>query len=66
MTISELVNTFGGTVETANMIGILPSAVSNWKKRGHIPGNWHLRLIHEGKKRGIYIDSDVFVQETAA
>ena len=60
MTVQELVDIFGGTNALAGILGVGPSAVSNWKTSNHIPAQWHWRLSAEAKRRGLQIDESIF------
>lgn len=46
--ISKIIEEFGGVSETAKRLGISPSAVSQWKRKG-IPKGWRMALEHMRK-----------------
>lgn len=55
-TVADIIDPLGGTNSVADKLGINPSVVSSWKKRGHIPSrNWDgvLALARQGRVRGI-------------
>ena len=58
MTISEIIDAFGGTTAVARLFGVTPPAVSNWRAAGRIPPRLHLRVIREAERRQIKIDPD--------
>jgi len=60
MTVNELIDEFGGTTATARLFGVLPSAVSNWRKFGSFPGRLHFRILREAEQRGIKITDQIF------
>ena len=50
---STIINALGGTCEVARILGVLPSAVSNWKLRGSIPAKYARTLIKAADKKGL-------------
>jgi len=54
---SELIKAFGGSGSLARLLGVRQAVVTNWLRRG-IPGRWHLRLMREAMRRGIYHVTD--------
>ena len=60
MTVNDVVEQFGGTAKMAEIFGVLPSAVSNWKAANRIPPRLHYRLSRLVQERGIVIDESIF------
>jgi len=58
--VRELVDVLGGTFETAKLLQIVPSAVSNWLAQDYIPRGHHLELYLVAKQRGFRIDVTIF------
>lgn len=54
MDANTIIDRFGGTSAAAAIFGVLPSAVSNWRKHG-IPRRMHSRVLIEAKARGFRI-----------
>ena len=55
-TISEAITALGGTRRTAELLNVVDSAVSNWRRLGHIPRQHHLVLYLELLERGFVVD----------
>ena len=55
-TVSELVDALGGTGETAKLLRLLPSNVSNWLAQNYIPRGHGLPLYLELQRRGYRVD----------
>lgn len=51
---NAFIDRLGGTRAAAAIFGVLPSAVSNWRKTG-IPRNRHSQVLIEAKARGIRV-----------
>ena len=60
-TADGLIDRFGGTTKTSVIFGVLPSAVSNWRKTG-FPARLHYRASKEADARGIPYAETVFAQ----
>jgi len=56
---SELIDRLGGTTKTSDRFGVLPSAVSNWRKNG-IPQSMEYRVFREAEGVGIELGPDSF------
>jgi hypothetical protein len=56
---------FGGTTATADYFGVLPSAVSNWRREGRFPDRLHYRIAAELKRRRVRIDPALFGEAVA-
>ena len=56
---SDLIDKLGGNQPVAEFLGVLPSAVSNYRKTG-FPAWTHLRLLRECEARGIETDPSLF------
>jgi len=66
MTAHELIQALGGTASVAKLLGIGPSAVSNWKAAGRIPPRWYLRLAPEAHRLNVPLDAGVFGEDGRA
>ena len=64
-TVDEIVEALGGNQNVADLFGVLPTSVSNWKAFGGFPERLHLRLFQECQRRNITIDPAVFERNTA-
>ena len=53
-----VIRAFGGVRSTARAIGVEPSAVSRWRKRGPIPTGSLLIVLEKAKELGLDITSD--------
>jgi hypothetical protein len=51
--VDRFVIAFGGTTATARLFGVLPSAVSNWRRADRFPDRLQLRVVRECERRGI-------------
>jgi hypothetical protein len=66
MTVGELIDALGGRMTISTELGILPSAVSNWRKFGVIPPQHGIRLQQFCRKRGVPFDETLFKPMTGA
>lgn len=66
MTVSDLVDAFGGTNETAELLGVGASAVSNWITRGKIPARWYFELDRGARLRGYEVSDVIFRNRPSA
>jgi hypothetical protein len=48
-----VITTFGGVRATARELGCDPSAVSRWKRTGHIPNLYQRRILELAWSRGV-------------
>mgnify|MGYP003150484075 FL=1 len=48
----DIVSMFGGTTQTAAVLGVTPQAVSNWLRRGGVPTAYATKLIKAAGERG--------------
>jgi len=64
-TAADLIDRFGGTTKTSEIFGVLPSAVSNWRKTG-FPARLHYRASKEANARGIPCAEAIFALPEAA
>lgn len=58
--VSDFINALGGTNKVSAMTSRVPSAVSQWKKRGHIPSTAYLQMRAEAERLGISVDTTLF------
>lgn len=56
LTVTEIVDRLGGTKKTAELFGVTPPAVSNWKADNRFPDRMHYRVYLECQKLGIAYD----------
>ncbi len=59
-TVNDLIDEFGGTLATSQIFGVLPSAVSNWRKADAFPARLHLRVSKYAMSRDIKFIDAVF------
>ena len=52
---SLLVDVYGSDAEAALKLGVVRSAVCNWKDRGHFPARLTVRIWKDAKARGLKI-----------
>ena len=60
MTHTELIAALGGTFAVAELVGIRPPSVSEWKQRGTIPQDKLMRLATIAEARGISSRKELF------
>jgi len=60
MKVSDIVEKLGGTAKTAEIFGVGPSAVSNWKAAERFPARLHYRIAKELRARRIKADERLF------
>jgi DNA-binding transcriptional regulator YdaS (Cro superfamily) len=65
MTVSELVAELGGYRAVAQLLGVVPSAVSNWKKSNRVPPRLYLPLLRECERRKMALPPDHLFQSAA-
>jgi hypothetical protein len=58
--VDELVDALGGSAATAEVAGVVISAVSNWKTNGVIPAAYFLVFAKEFKRRKLRLDPAIF------
>lgn len=66
MVTRDLIQALGGTSAVATLLGVGPSAVSNWKANGRIPPRWFLRISKECRRLGVELDEAAFGEAEAA
>lgn len=64
-TVDALVEAVGGTSKAAEIGGVGPSAVSNWKSRGSIPSEKFMLFNSALDRIGLRADPSLFGFETA-
>lgn len=65
MTVDDVVEALGGTFKVAARFGLVPSAVSNWRRENRFPARLHRRLIKICEAEGVALDERL-LDETAA
>jgi DNA-binding transcriptional regulator YdaS (Cro superfamily) len=58
--VDEVIEALGGTQRSAEQLGVLPTAVSNWKARGKIPSDKFLVISGALRERGKKVSSTIF------
>ena len=58
--VSELITALGGVSKVAALVGLRPSAVSNWKTEGFVPSRHFFEFTEELERRGFEVDPRVF------
>jgi hypothetical protein len=58
--ISSLIDALGGTCEVARQVGVVPSAVSNWKRAGRFPARLYVQMRRKLKACGVTADSHLW------
>ena len=59
-TVDALVDEMGGTTAVAQIFGVLPSAVSNWRAAGKFPPRLHYKISREAARRRLAVDAKLF------
>lgn len=59
-TVGEVFALFGGTTAAAQVLGVLPSAASNWKKKGMFPEHTYRRIQGKVMERGYTVNEGLF------
>lgn len=60
MTVKQVIDKLGGNREVAELLGVTPPAVSNWKAFGRFPERLHFRLYKICQDRGIELPESLF------
>ncbi len=63
-TADAAIDALGGTASVARLLGVLPSAVSNWRKYGCFPPRLLLELRSIAVSRGVVLPDKLFRQTT--
>lgn len=58
-TASQLIDLWGGTTKVSERFGVLPSAVSNWRKSG-FPPRLHYRIAKDAEAAKIVLAPELF------
>ena len=56
--VNDIINSLGGTGKLANLLGVNPSAVSNYRQKG-FPARLHLKIAMLCEERSVQISNDV-------
>ncbi len=59
-TVGTLIDKLGGTGRTAEIFGVLPSAVSNWRRLNRFPARLHYRIAKAAEELGIPVSEALF------
>ena len=51
-TVESIIEALGGPTATATIVGVVPSAINNWKTRGEIPSDKFMLLERALADRG--------------
>lgn len=66
MDVSEIINALGGTGAVADMLGVVPGAVSNWRKNGKIPYRHGFKIMSICDQRELPFSQGWFDETEAA
>jgi DNA-binding transcriptional regulator YdaS (Cro superfamily) len=58
--VSNLVDALGGTCQLARLVGVVPSAVSNWKREGRFPARLYVQMRRKLRARGVTVDNHLW------
>lgn len=58
--VAQVVDALGGNAAVAELTGVGPSAVSNWKSWDRFPPRVHHRLFRECERRGLQVNPRLF------
>jgi DNA-binding transcriptional regulator YdaS (Cro superfamily) len=59
-TVDDVIKALGETQKAADLLGVVPSAVSNWKARGKFPSDKFLAITAVLKDRGKRVSPVLF------
>jgi hypothetical protein len=51
--VAEIIAQLGGPTKLARLIGVVPSAASNWLRSGRLPARTYLELAEQLHKKGL-------------
>ena len=60
-TVSDLIDALGGPSAAARELGVVPSAVTNWRRQGYIPGRNVIKVQQLAKRRKWKLADRVFI-----
>ena len=60
MNAGELIDELGGNAVVAQMAGVLPTAVCNWRRHGCFPPRLSIRLRAAARAYGVAIPDELF------
>ena len=58
--VNELIDALGGNTRVGRMLGVAPSAVSNWRLFGAIPPRWAIPMQRLCRTKNVPLDETVF------
>jgi hypothetical protein len=59
-TVADVIDALGGPTKFGRLLGVTPTAIGNWARRGLIPPQWSVKLRRELLQRDMIIDESVF------
>lgn len=66
LTVAKAIEALGGTGELAAALGVVPSAVRNWRRLNAIPKGQYYDISAIAEERGVALDRALFRELTAA
>ena len=66
MTVAETIQALGGTARVASALGVVPSAVRNWRRLDAFPPRTYLALSDIAKQKRVAIDRGLFRELTGS
>lgn len=60
MTVSEMIDALGGTNVVAETLGVVPSAVRNWRAAGVFPASLYPKIAELAAARKVEVDPALF------
>jgi len=66
LTVADAIDALGGTGELAAALGVVPSAVRNWRRLNAFPKRQYLDISAVAEERAVAIDRTLFREVTAA
>ena len=66
MTAAEAIEALGGTGALATALGVVPSAVRNWRRVGVFPPRLHIAITEMAERAGVTLDRSLFQERTGS
>jgi hypothetical protein len=65
MTVADAIEAMGGTNELATALGVVPSAVRNWRRLNAFPPRLHMQITNLARGCDLALDDSAFRELTA-